>query len=67
MKSTVKITALKSATVEDQGLMVGIEIKSGFLGFNEQLDPDQAQALGDALLRAAHKVQANREGQGVAR
>jgi len=53
MKSTIKITALKSATVENQGQLVGIELKSGFFGLTEQLTPDQAQALGDALLRAA--------------
>lgn len=67
MKNTIKITAAKSATVEDQGLMVGIELKFGLISFTERMDPDQAQALGDALLRSAQAVQANREGAGVTR
>lgn len=67
MKNTIKLTAAKSATVEDQGLMVGIELKFGLMSFTERMDPDQAQALGDALLRSAQAVQANREGAGVTR
>lgn len=65
MKNTVKLSPFKSATVEDQGLMVGIQLKSGFFTIDELMDPDTAQALGDALLMAANKVQANREGAGV--
>lgn len=67
MRQTIKITAAKAVSVEDTGLMVGINLNMGLLSFGEAMDPDQAQALGDALLRAAERVQANRVAAGVAR
>lgn len=67
MKNTIKITAVKSATVVDAGAFVGIELKFGLMSFGETLTPDQAQALGDALLRSAQVAQAAGERAGAPR